>query len=98
MFDDGRFTSNHLAEAAIEAPYAAAGAGVDIVDALFAQGLRPANIIDVVGIAAINDDVAALEVLGEIANSGFNHGSRNHHPGDTRVAQLGGEIAERGCA
>src|SRR5216684_5035580 len=56
------FAANHLAVAALESPYAAAGAHVHIVQPFGGQFLCPADIIDVVGISAVNHDVARRQL------------------------------------
>ena len=68
MFDDLGLAADHLAEAALQSPYAAAGAGIDVVDALGAQRLGAAEVVDVVGVAAVDQDVARLEPAGESAS------------------------------
>ena len=50
--------ADHQAVAAVEAEDAAAGAAVDEVDALLAQLLGPADVVAVVGVAAVDDRVA----------------------------------------
>src|SRR5712675_2132201 len=47
------FAANHLAVAALQAPHAAAGANINIVNALCRKLLGAANIIDVIGVATI---------------------------------------------
>ena len=61
MFDDVGLAADHLAEAALQSPDAAAGAGIDVVDAPWPQRLGAADVVDVVGVAAVDDDVARLE-------------------------------------
>ena len=61
MFHDFGFAANHLAKPALESPYAAAGAGIDVVEALSAQCLGAAKIVHIVRIAAVDQDVARLE-------------------------------------
>ena len=50
--------ADHHAVAALQSPDAAARADVDIVDSLRAQFLRAPDVVDVVGIAAVDEDVA----------------------------------------
>ena len=52
--------ADHLAEAALQSPDASAGADIDIVQTLSGQFLSAANVVDVVGVAAVDDDVARL--------------------------------------
>ena len=60
--------ADHHAIAALEAPDAAAGADVDIVDALGRQLLGAADVVDVIGIAAVDQDIAALEMGQQIGD------------------------------
>ncbi len=68
-FEDGIETlhnlglaADHLAVAAFESPYAAARAHVNIVQPFGRQFFRSADIVDVVGISAINHDVAGIQL------------------------------------
>ena len=56
-----RLAADHLAEAALEPPDAAARAGIHVVNAVRGQYLRAANVVDVVRVAAVDDDVAPFE-------------------------------------
>src|SRR5438046_12414 len=53
--------TDHHAVAALETPHAAAGANIYIVDAPRRQFLGTPYVIDVVGVAAINQSVAGFE-------------------------------------
>src|SRR5207302_7610557 len=55
--------ANHHAVTAFQAPDTAAGADINVVNAALAQFLRAAHVIFVIGVAAVNDDVAGLEAL-----------------------------------
>ena len=57
--------ADHQAVAALEAPDAAAGADVDVVDAALGQRGRARDVVAVVGVAAVDDDVARLEQRGQ---------------------------------
>src|ERR1044071_3987161 len=59
--DHGLVAADHHAVAALDAPDAAAGADVDIVDALFVERLAAANVVLPKGVAAVDDDVAGLQ-------------------------------------
>ena len=61
MFDDLGFAADHHAISAFQSPYAAAGADIHVVDALCGKLLRAADVVDVVGVAAIDQDVAGFE-------------------------------------
>ena len=53
----------------VEAPDAAAGADVDVMDPLGGEFLGPANVVDVIGIAAVDEDVVGFEQRREIVNA-----------------------------
>src|ERR1035437_3560290 len=56
-----RVAPDHHAVAALEAPDSAARPDVQVVDALRAQLLLPADVVDVAGVAAVDEDVARLD-------------------------------------
>src|SRR5262245_41747638 len=53
--------ADHHAVAALQPPDAAAGADVDIVNPPRGEFLGPADIVDVVGVAAVDQDVVLLQ-------------------------------------
>src|SRR5262245_40297831 len=53
-----RFAADHHAVASLQSPHTAARANVDVVDALRRQFFRAANVVDVIGIPAVNEDVS----------------------------------------
>src|SRR5947207_10991713 len=53
--------TDHHAVAAIQPPDAAAGANIDVTDALGRQLVAPANVVDVIGVAAVDQDVIFLQ-------------------------------------
>src|SRR4051794_28291227 len=55
--DDRLLAADHHAIAPLEPPYSAAGPDIDIVDAPRRQLLGAPDIVDVIGIAAIDQDV-----------------------------------------
>ena len=89
--------ADHQAVAALEAEDAAAGAAVDVVDPLLADLGGAADVVAVVGVAAVDDRVAGLEhrgdgvdgLLGDLAG-------RDHDPDRARRAQLRGQVLQRG--
>src|SRR5262245_22886297 len=56
-----RLAADHQAIASLASPDSAAGPDVDVVDALRTELLRPADVVDVVGIAAVDEDVSGRE-------------------------------------
>src|SRR5271165_6572869 len=98
VLDDVVFPADHLAVAALEAPNATGGADVDIVDALAAEFLGAADVVDVVGIAAIDEDVSDIELAREFVERGVDHGGGNHEPDGARLAELLNEFVQRAGA
>src|SRR5215472_2768626 len=86
-------TTDHHAVTAIDAPHATAGSNVDIVDTLPVQFFRAPNVVFEIGVAAINDRIARLHVLGELLYRGFRRTTRgNHDPDRTRRFKLRNQI------
>ena len=61
MLHHVRLAADHHAVAALQPPHAAAGADIDVVDALGRQFLGAPDVVDVIRIAAVDEDVAGLE-------------------------------------
>ncbi len=64
-FDGVGLAADHHAVAAVEAEDAAGGADVDVDEALVAELGGAADVVLVVGVAAVDDDVAFFEQAGE---------------------------------
>src|SRR5207302_7830651 len=87
--------ADHHAVAALEPPDAAAGADVQVVNALLTDSFRASHVVFVEGIAAVDDGVARFHqarerrdhLLGRVARG-------HHHPGRARLAQLTDEVFE----
>src|SRR6267142_3751038 len=95
MADGVVFAANHLAIAALQSPDPAACSDVDIVNAFGGELLGTADVVDVIRVAAIDDDVAGLQLRGEIMQGGIDHASRNHQPDSARLREFLHEIVER---
>ncbi len=78
MVNYGRFSADHQAVAALLAGDAAAGADVDVVHSHCGERLRPPYVVAVVGVAAIDHDVARVEVRLERIDRPVDHGGRYH--------------------
>ena len=87
--------ADHQAVAALQSPDAAAGADVDVMDALGLQFLGAANIVDVIRIAAIDDDVAFFHARRELPSVCIHDGGRHHQPDRARRFQLAQKFIER---
>ncbi len=68
------------------------------MQALGLERLGAPNVVDIVGVAAVNDDVARLEAARQIVHGLLDHGGGNHHPRNPRLGEFGGKVVERGCA
>ncbi len=80
------FSPDHHAVAPIQTPYASAGADIHIVDSLGREFLRAPDIVDVVGITAVNENVALLQVRNEGRDGFIHHRCWDHQPnGSGRV-------------
>ncbi len=88
---------DHQAEAALEAEHAAARADVDVVDALGLQLRRAVHVVAVVAVAAVDDDVAGLEQLGDLVDQPARDRRGHHEPHGTRLVELLHEIGHRVC-
>ena len=61
---DGFFgAADHHAVAALQAPDAAAGADIDVMNSFVLEHLRAANVVFEIGIAAVDEDVAGFHLL-----------------------------------
>ena len=90
--------ADHHAIAALKPPDAAAGADVDIVEAFRHEFMGAADIVDIVGIAAVDDRVASLERRQEIGDGLVDDRGGDHEPDRARLLQLLGEVGKRGAA
>src|SRR5262249_2483124 len=61
VLHDLLLSSNHHAVAAFEPPHATAGTHIDVVDLPGRQFLGAANVIHVVGVAAVDEDVLCFK-------------------------------------
>src|SRR4030095_8618935 len=95
VLDHRRFAADHQAVAALTSPDAAAGSDVHVVDALGAELLRTPDVVDVVGIAAVDEDVSGREKGHEVVDGRINSRRRHHQPDGPRRLQLLHEIRDR---
>ena len=96
VFHHAIFAADHHAVAALQPPDAAAGADVDIVDFLRRQFFGAPDVVDVVGVAAVDDDVVRFEVGQQIGDGLVRDRRRNHQPDHPRLCQFLDEVRERG--
>ena len=93
--DDRWLAADHQAVAAVLAGDAAAGADVDVVLVVLGKLVGPADIVAVVGVAAIDDDVAGLEERREPRQLVVDDGGGHHHPDGARRGHLRDQVGER---
>ena len=92
MVDRGLVAADHQAIAALEAPDPARGADIDITDAGLQQVGGAADIVLVVGIAAIDQDVIGRNAGGQMRDGALGDlAGRQHHPDGARAFGQGGD-------
>src|SRR5215472_14596434 len=80
MLDDIILPADHHAVATFETPHAATGTHVHVVNLLGREVLCALYVVDVVGVSAVDEDVACLEVWQQIRNRLIDRCRRNHEP------------------
>src|SRR6184192_3457815 len=99
MTHDVRLAADHEAVAALETEHASAGAAVDVVEPAAGEPGRAVDVVAVVGVPAVDDDVAALEVWDEALERRVGDARRDHEPDDARLGELRDEgVHRRGAA
>ncbi len=94
MLDNAGLAADHLAEATFQSPDAAARARIDVMDPLGHERPGAVDVIDVIGVPAVDDDVALLEPARQILDCMRDDSRRHHHPGGAGLPELRGEIVE----
>ena len=95
MTNDLRLAADHQTVTALESPHAAARAAIDVVNALGRQAPRAIDVVSIVRVAAVDDDVAAIEERLEIGKRVVDDGRRHHEPDHARFDQRADERIER---
>src|SRR5436305_6051334 len=80
--DDLLLATDHEAEAALPAPDSPAGPAVDMVNAQLAQLVGATDVVAVVGVPAVDDDIARLECAGHRADRALGDVAGGHHHPD----------------
>ena len=70
--------ANHHAVTSIESPDTAAGAHVHVVDSITREFLGASDIVNVIGITAVDQKVLCLEMRKEIRDTFVHHRRWNH--------------------
>ena len=94
---DGRVVAaDHQAVADLEPPDPARRPGVDVVDALVLERGVAADVVVEVGVAAVDDRVAGLEVLEQLLDLRLGRvARRDHDPDRARLLELGHQLGDR---
>ena len=81
------FPADHHAVTAFQAPHAAAGAHIHVMDLLLREFLGAPNVVYVVGIPAIDNDVPGLQVRQQVGDRPVYSRGGNHQPHRTRFLE-----------
>jgi len=76
----GVLAADHQAISALAAPDATAGSNIHVVNALLGKVFRAPDIIHVIGIAAVDDNVARRRVREHLIDGRVHGGGRDHQP------------------
>src|SRR5262245_23101046 len=95
MLHDRRFAADHQAIASLATPDSAAGPDVDVVNALLDELLGATDVVDIIGIAAVDEDVARREVRYEVGDGRVHRRGRDHEPKGSWRLQLLHEVRDR---
>src|SRR5580692_1086017 len=86
--------SDHETVAPLQSPDTATGSDVHILDPLGREFSAAANVIDVIRIAAIDQNVAGLQVWGKLGNRIVHKPSRYHQPNCPWFGKLADHVGE----
>ena len=92
--DDIVGATDHHAEPAVEPPYAAAGAAVDVVDALGSERGGARDVVGVPRIAAVDDRVARFEQRCQLVDDQTGHARGHHQPDRPRRVELRDQLLQ----
>jgi hypothetical protein len=81
VLDNLRLAADHHAVTALEAPDTAAGADIDVIKILAGEFMSPPDVVDVIGVAAIDEDVPCVQERYQSGN-GLVHDPGGHHEPD----------------
>jgi len=95
MFHHLGFAADHHAIAPLQAPDAAAGSDIHVMDALGCEFFGSPDVIHVIRVAAINEYVAWLQQQRELSNGFVHDGRRHHQPERPRLGEFLDEIGQR---
>lgn len=86
--------ADHHAVAPLQPPDAATGADVDIMNALGGEFSGSTDVVDVIRIAAVDQNVAGLEQRHDLRNGLIDDRRRHHQPDRPRRAELADKLGQ----
>jgi hypothetical protein len=98
MFHRLRLAADHHAIAALEAPDSAARAHVHVMNPAGRKFFGTADVVDVIGIAAVDENVALFKIRQDLGDRLVHNGRRHHEPDRARRRQFVHEVLEAGRA
>ena len=98
MLHDSGLAPDHQAVSALPPPDPPAGAHVHVVDLLRGELPGAADVVHVVGVPAIDEDIAGLEMGHKIADRSVHDGRRDHEPDRARRGEPRRQLGDRGDA
>ena len=93
--NDVWLAADHEAEPTVEAEHAAAGADVHVVDVPLREPLGPGDVVSVVGVAAVDDDVAGRKDRRQLVDGRVDEGGRHHDPCHARRLERRRQLLQR---
>src|SRR5262245_26134684 len=96
VLDHLLLAANHHAVTALQSPDATTRAHVHIVDALRREFLGAPQIVNVIGIATVDEDIVALKMGQEIRDRVVHDRCGNHQPDHPWLRELRDKVHERG--
>src|SRR5271154_943975 len=80
VLDGGIRPANHHAIAALQSPHTPGCPNVNVFDSFGSKLFGAADIVNVVGVASIDEDVAGFQMRYDLGNRLVHNGRRNHKP------------------
>ena len=94
-FHGRRRTADHETIAALQTPHAATRSDIEVINPARREFLRAADIVDVVGIPAIDDAVVCLKSGRQFLHARFHSRRRHHQPRRARRSEALNEFLHR---
>ena len=83
MLDDILFAADHKTVPALRTPDSATCPGVDVVNTFGLEFIGPPDVVNVMGVAPVDDNVALLHVSSKIVQRLIDRRGRYHQPNNT---------------